>query len=262
MTHDTWSPAQYDRYAAERRQPFYDLLALVPPRPGRRVVDLGCGTGELTKVLHERTGARSTLGLDRSRAMLERSAAFAGAGLTFAARDIGELGASGEDGGVDLLFSNAALQWLDDHEALLARLAATLAPGGELAVQMPANHDHASHLVAAEVAREPPFVAWFPEGPRRSPVLSPSTYATWLHRLGFQEQHVRLQVYGHVLPGRDDVVEWVKGTLLTHYEGKVGPEAWPRFLARYRERLFEVLPDERPFFFPFPRLLMWARKAR
>lgn len=256
---DTWSPSQYDRYAAERRQPFFDLVALLPARPGRRVVDLGCGTGALTKVLHERIGARTTLGLDSSPAMLERSAALGGAGLSFARGDIADFGRRGGAGEVDLVFSNAALHWVDDHEGLFARLAAVLARAGEIAVQMPANHDHPSHLVAAEITREAPFRDLFPEGPRRSPVLPPAAYATMLHRLGFAEQHVRLQVYGHVLGGRQDVVEWVKGTLLTHYEARVGPSLWPAFLSRYQERLFEVLPDERPFFFPFPRILLWGR---
>lgn len=256
---DPWNPGQYDRYAAERRQPFFDLLALVSPRPGRRIVDLGCGTGELTELLHERTRARETLGLDSSAAMLAKSVAFAGGGLSFTRRDIADFGAA--DGPVDLIFSNAALQWVDDHETLFARIVAALGPGGELAVQMPANHEDPSHVVAAEIAAEAPFRDAMPEGPRRAPVLPPVAYSRMLHRLGFEAQHVRLQIYGHVLPSREDVVEWVKGTLLTHYESRVGPALWPAFLARYRERLFEVLPDERPFLFPFARILLWASAA-
>lgn len=256
---DLWSPAQYDRYAEERRQPFHDLLALVSPRPGGRVVDLGCGTGELTRLLHERTGAKETLGLDSSPSMLAQSAKWAGGGLAFAERDVGDFGS--KDGPFDLVFSNAALQWIEDHDALFARIAGAIAPGGELAVQMPSNHDHPSHVVAAEIAREAPFAAAMPEGPRRSPVRPASAYAEMLWRLGFAERHVRLQVYGHELPTREDVVEWVKGTLLTHYERRVGPALWPAFLERYRTRLFEVLPDERPFFFPFPRVLLRARRG-
>ena len=152
---DAWRPAQYDRYAAERRQPFFDLLALLSRAPRGRVVDLGCGTGELTALLHERTAARETLGLDSSPAMLAKSAAFARPGLTFATRDIADFGAVA-DGAFDLVFSNAALHWVDDHEALFARLAGALSPDGELAIQMPSNHEHPSHVVAAEVAAESP----------------------------------------------------------------------------------------------------------
>jgi trans-aconitate 2-methyltransferase len=256
---DAWSPTQYNRYAEQRRQPFFDLVALLPSRPGRRIVDLGCGTGEMTQQLHQRTRARTTLGLDSSAAMLAKSAAFAGGGLSFERRDIADFGAL--DGPIDLIFSNAALQWIDDHEALFARLVGALGPGGELAVQMPSNHDHPSHRIAAEIALEPAFRASMPEGPRRTPVLSAVDYSNMLHGLGLADTHVRLQVYGHELPSRDDVVEWVRGTLLTHYEARIDAARWPAFLDRYRQRLYEVTPDDRPYFFPFPRILLWGRKA-
>src|SRR5262249_57814005 len=92
MSADAWNPAQYERFAAERRRPFDDLLALVRPRPGMRVVDLGCGTGELTRALHDHLGARDTLGVDRSPAMLAKSAAFVVPGLRFEQGDIADFG--------------------------------------------------------------------------------------------------------------------------------------------------------------------------
>ncbi|HEV8374262.1 MAG TPA: methyltransferase domain-containing protein, partial [Actinomycetota bacterium] len=150
---DTWDPERYGRFAAERAAPFHDLLALVSPVPGGRVVDLGCGSGELTAQLHRLLAAGETLGLDSSPAMLERATALAADGLRFELRDIAGFGG----GGWDVVFSNAALHWLPDHEALFGRLVAALAAGGQLAVQMPANHDHPTHLVAAEVAGEEPF---------------------------------------------------------------------------------------------------------
>ena len=250
-----WNPEQYERFRHERAQPFLDLMALVRPRPAMRVVDLGCGTGELTQRLHRHLEARETLGIDTSAAMLERAAAFAGDGLRFAA---GDLAALPGDGGFDLVFSNAAVQWVDDHPALLPRLVAALAPGGQLAIQVPANHDHPSHTVAAAVAAEPPFRAALAGYVRRSPVLAPEDYAALLDRLGAREQHVRLQVYGHHLASREAVVEWVRGTLLTDYQRRLAPELFDRFLARYRERLLPDLPDTRPHFYPFKRILLWA----
>ncbi len=252
---DAWNPDQYQRYQSERSQPFHDLLALCQPAPGGRVVDLGCGTGELTRTLHRRLQARETVGIDTSAAMLERSRAFAGDGLTFAQADL----ASFEETGWSVVFSNAALQWVSDHESLLARLAALIAPGGQLAVQVPANHDHLSHTVAAEVAGEEPFRTALGGYLRASPVLAPERYAELLERLGFRRQNVRLQVYGHPLGTPDDVVEWVKGTLLTDYEKRLGP-LFPEFLARYRERLLPRLGDRRPYFFAFKRILFWARR--
>ena len=89
-------------------------------------------------------------------------------------------------------------------------------------------------------------------------MLAPEVYATLLHRLGFREQHVRLQVYAHELESREAVVEWVRGSLLTDYERRLPAELWPRFLERYRERLLPQLDDTRPFFYPFKRVLMWG----
>src|ERR1051325_6291746 len=152
-SNDRWNPEQYERFRNERSQPFFDLMALVDARPAMRVVDLGCGTGELTQVLHNALKASETLGLDSSAAMLARSEKLAGSNLRFEQRDIAEFVAAGE---YDLVFSNAALHWLEGHEALLARLTAALKPDGQLAVQVPANDDHPTHLVAAELARQTP----------------------------------------------------------------------------------------------------------
>ena len=256
MADETWSPEQYERFHDERRRPFLDLQALVHPRPGMRVVDLGCGTGELTRLLHQRLGATETLGLDSSEAMLARSARFAGGGLRFERADIADFAARGQ---YDLVLSNAALHWLPDHETLLARLTSALVDGGQLAVQVPANFDHPSHVVAAEVASEAPFAHALRGETHATNVLAPERYARLLERLGYAEQHVRLQVYGHRLAARDEVVDWVEGSLLTHYRRRLSADLWPRFLAAYRERLLPRLEDGRPYFFTFKRVLLWGR---
>jgi trans-aconitate 2-methyltransferase len=189
--------------------------------------------------------------------MLERSAEHAGGGLAFELGDIAEW-APAEP--VDVLFSNAALHWVDDHGELFARLTSAVAPGGQLAVQVPANHDHPSHLVAERVAGEEPFRAALGGYVRHSPVLAPERYAQLLHRLGYDVQHVRLQVYLHVLPDAGAVVDWVKGTLLTDYKRRLPEAVYEDFLARYRELLTAELPDERPFPFSFKRVLLWAKR--
>jgi trans-aconitate 2-methyltransferase len=254
---DSWDPAQYERFERERAAPFFDLLDLVEPCPGGRVVDLGCGTGELTRTLHERTGAATTLGLDSSAAMLDRTGTHAGGGLEFERGDIAEWAPSVR---FDIVFSNAALHWVDDHPALFARLTSALEPGGQLAVQVPANHDHPSHLVAERVAGEEPFRAALDGYIRQSPVLRPERYAELLHRLGYESQHVRLQVYLHVLPAPEAVVDWVKGTLLTDYKRRLPEDLYEDFLDRYRAVLVSELPDERPYPFAFKRILLWGRR--
>lgn len=210
-------------------------------------VDLGCGTGELTQRLHYELRLASTLGLDNSPAMLERCAEYRDEGLSFQLGDASTL-----QGSYDLIFSHAALQWLDDHPALFAHLKSCLKGDGQLAIQMPTNFDHPAHAAATALAGE------FGVAPRQVSVLKPEEYSRILWQLGFRRQHVRLQVFPHVLESRDSVLEWVKGTLLTDYQRRLPPEKFGEFLPAYAQRLQEVLPDEKPFFYPFKRLLIWA----
>lgn len=278
MTGDAWDPAQYDRFRAERRQPFFDLVALMAPVPGGRAIDLGCGTGELTLALHDHLGARHTIGIDRSAAMLADSARLAGDGVVFHQRDIATFpDPGGADGLYDVIAANASLHWLGDHAGLLARLTSALGPRGQLAFQVPANFDHPSHTVAQVVAAEPPFADALGAStlrgaagdagaldagadPQPADVRSPEEYATILNGLGFSEQSVRLQVYGHVLASSAEVVEWVKGTLLTRYRERLEAAMYDAFVDRYRVRLAEALGDQRPYFYPFKRILCWARR--
>src|SRR4051812_40214759 len=212
---DAWQPGQYERFAAERAQPFHNLLALVQPTPGGRAVDFGCGTGELTAVLHQHLGVADTVGIDSSPAMLEKASP--APGLTFRPGDLRDTDGVGP---VDVVFANAALQWVPDHRGVLTSWAALLSEGGQLAVQVPANLDHPSHTTSTQLATEAPFVDAFDGVPPPDPVLSvlrPEQYATLLDELGFTQQHVRLQVYGHHLDATADVVEWVKGTSLVRF---------------------------------------------
>jgi trans-aconitate 2-methyltransferase len=261
MTCDAWDPQQYGRFEAERSQPFYDLLGMVAPVPGGRVLDLGCGTGALTRTLHEQLGAAETVGIDSSPAMLEQAQAQAGGGLRFQAGDIGTL--ADVEGPVDVVFANAALQWVPDHERVLADWTALLGEGGQLAIQVPANVDHPSHRVIQELAEEAPYVDAGDGPPPPDPVFSvlrPERYAELLHELGFTEQHVRLQVYGHVLDSTAAVVEWTKGTSLTRMARHLPPERYEAFVDEYRRRLVAELGDRRPYFYAFKRILFRAAR--
>ena len=257
---DGWSPDQYERFRSERQQPFDDLLMLCHPVPGGRVVDLGCGMGDLTKILHEEMEAKETVGVDSSPAMLARAQSDHGdvPGLSFAQGDI----ASWLDEGLDLVFANASLQWIDDHLNLLARMRTALGEDGQLAFQVPANYRHPSHLLAFEVANESPFIdALYGDVPedRGRFVLSPELYADLLYELGAKDQIVRMEVYGHELESTGEVVEWVMGTLLTPYRKRLSPELFDAFVERYRERLIEELGEREPYFYGFRRILCWAR---
>ncbi len=258
-----WNPQQYRKFAEERAQPFVDLLALIRDRPVRHAVDLGCGPGELTRLAADELGCESMVGVDNSPAMLAKTGEHAGGAVTFADGDIGAWSAPPT---LDLVLANAALQWVPDHAAVLARWTAALRPGGQLAVQVPANAYMPSHRVADEVAHDPRFAEAFgDEGPPSDPVadnvLEPEQYASLLHDLGFVEQHVRLQVYPHVLASSRAVVEWVRGTTLTRFEKRLDTATFAEFLDTYERRLIEVIGEHEPYFFPFRRILMWGRLA-
>jgi len=257
---DPWNPNQYEKFLHEREQPFLDLVALIRRQPGMRIVDLGCGTGRLTRRLHERLQAAATLGLDRSPRMLAvANQECATDGVRFDERDIATFPAEGEQ--FDLVFSNAALHWIDDHARVFERLASALASGGQIAVQMPAMHADVSQVTATELAREEPFRSalkgWrFPQA-----VLMPEQYAHLLFRLGFPEPSVRLIVYPHVLGGPEEVVEWVKGTVLAEYSRHLPDGLFDAFVDEYKRRLLERLERIRPFLFPFKRILIWGQRC-
>jgi trans-aconitate 2-methyltransferase len=250
---DTWNPAQYDKFQREREQPFFDLLALIRPTPGMRAVDLGCGTGRLTRALHEQLHARETTGIDRSARMLDQTREASTPGLTFEEGKIEDF--PDARGAFDLVFSNAAFHWIEDHPALLARLAGALAPSGQLAFQVPAQHDQPSHRIAEDLTGVEPFRTALKGWHRPQPVLEPHEYAILLYELGFPAPVVRLHIYPHLLAGPEEVVEWMKGTLLTEYD-LYGP-----FVEAYRTRMLQHLGTLRPFFFPFRRILCWGQRA-
>jgi len=257
MAHDPWSPTRYARFRRERRQPFRDLLALVRPAARMRVVDLGCGSGEITRLLHDHLGARETLGIDSSVNMLERATPFVAQGLRF---EYGDIASFAANAAWDLVFSNAVLHWLPDHPNLLARLIAAVRPRGQLALHFPSNFEHPSHRLAVETARERPFAELLGGWERDVSVLPPERYAERLAELGCREQTVRLQIYGHHLRDVDDVVEWTRGTLLTDYERRLPADAYAAFVERYRDRLRAALGTASPYFYTYRRLLVWARR--
>lgn len=265
---DSWNPDLYRRFQQDRARPFHDLLALVQPvGPGSRLLDLGCGPGELTSLAHRTLATATTVGVDTSPAMLARAAEFDEPGLHFVEGDLRELDAITQHGdggaaGWDVILANASLQWVPDHAQVLAGWRSHLRAGGQLAVQVPANPDHASHTTIAEVLAEEPFTSALDHRPPPDPVrsvLAPERYAETLWSLGASEQLVRLQVYGMELPEWSDVVEWTSGTALVRVRNVLSEDLYDEFIQRYRDRLGEHLQHRSPYFYAFKRILMWAR---
>lgn len=251
-----WDPKQYQKFARERTEPFYDLVQLIRPLTRPRILDIGSGDGILTKYLHEELKAGFTLGIDSSPEMLQKARLAETSSLTFKQQNIASFGCSDP---FNLIVSNAALQWVPDHPAIFKQLTELLATGGQIAVQMPANQQYPTHTIARDLASENPYRPFFEEVYPTKHVLEPEEYARLLDRMGFENQIIRIQLYSHYLESTATVLEWVKGSLLTYYQSRLEPALYDRFLKEYRTRLFEKLGWSEPFFFLMKRLFIWAQ---
>src|SRR5262249_40942802 len=147
-------PSQYNKFRQERMQPFFDLVAMVKPQPNMHIIDLGCGTGELTAMLVDRLPDAYVLGIDSSTSMIDQASPRSTEYLTFRLQDIADV----EDyTSYDLIFSNAALHWVEDNERYLSNVFCQMRPGAQIAIQVPKNEQHPSHRLAGEVAQLSPF---------------------------------------------------------------------------------------------------------
>ena len=249
-----WNPEKYHQFKEQRSAPFYDLLGLVKVRPGLKVVDLGCGTGELTRKLADSLPDSDVLGIDSSAEMLKASQAQTRDGLRFQQGDQTALGET-----YDLIFSNAALQWSEKHGELIPHLFECLNPGGQLVVQVPSNHNHVSHQIYREVAAREPFRSQLHGYNRQAPVLSIEAYAELLFRQEAEEITVFEKVYPHVLENADAIVDWISGTALVPYFERLPDESRAEFVKAIRQRMRQELPSS-PLFYPFKRTLFTATR--
>jgi trans-aconitate 2-methyltransferase len=253
-----WDPAQYGLFEAARARPGHDLIAALPPSKPATVVDLGCGAGKLTMALANRWSAAEVAGIDSSSSMLGRAALLDAR----VAWELGDIRHWTPKAPVDLLFSNAALQWVEGHEALFPRLLRGVAPGGVMAVQMPRNFASPSHTLLRQVADDGPWAAALAGKLREAPVHDPAQYYDWLAPAA---GHVDVweTEYLHVLDGPDPVLEWTKATaMLPVLETLQGAEL-ADFMERYRAALASAYPrraDGRTLF-PFRRLFIVATRA-
>ena len=252
-----WSPAQYHRYNNERSRPFFDLLAQVHLTEVRTIVDLGCGSGELTAVLAERWPRARVRGVDSSPEMIAEAKAHEISGrMTFERGDFRKWTATAP---VDLLFSNAAFQWAPEHETLLRRLFEMIAPGGALAFQVPGNFEAPSHELLMKLRTSAKWNSRVGEGAARHlAVHPPDWYLAFLTSLGMRVDAWET-TYLHVLSGENAVLEWVKGTALRPVLAALSVKEQSEFCTEYSLLLSEAYPT-RDFgtVFPFRRIFVVA----
>ena len=278
----TWSPEQYLRFAQPRLRPALDLLARIDVAMPARVCDLGCGAGNVTEFLVQRWPGADVVGIDGSAAMLER-ARQALPSVRWVRHDIAQWSPAqhrderigGRNGArigkrigkrkeerFDVIFSNAALHWLPDHQRLFPALVARLAPRGVLAVQVPNNFAAPSHTAIADTVLNGPWRSRLAPLLGPPPVAEPARYFDWL-RPHVADIDIWQSEYLQVLEGADPVKEWTKGTWLKRFLEALEPPQATAFEAAYAERVraaYPPLADGRTLF-PFRRLFILARRG-
>jgi trans-aconitate 2-methyltransferase len=260
-----WDPLLYLRFESERARPFHDLVDRIAVRTAARIVDLGCGPGNVTSTLLDRWPDATVLGVDSSAEMVAKAAEFSGPQLRFTQKAIEDWR---PEGPVDVIVSNAALQWVPTHPDLLADWIGALGDGGALAFQVPSNVDGDAPRIFRAVANRPrwssqlaPIAASWGPSQSGGVILSGPEYVDHLARLGCTVD-AWLTTYFHVLPGPDPVLEWYSGTGLRPFLDALDPADHTEFRADVAAGLREafptkdygtVLPFQRLFVIAYPR---------
>jgi trans-aconitate 2-methyltransferase len=255
----TWNPEQYLKFADERTRPCRDLVARVEVSRPLRIVDLGCGPGNSAEVIAQRWPEAAITGIDSSPAMIETARA-ARPGCEWRAGDIADWAVSSREC-FDVVFSNAALQWVGHHASLFPQLFERVELDGALAVQIPGNYDGTSNRLMRELAASPDWRRWFPEG--RAKVWHTHDVDFYYDALAPHASRLDLWAteYWHAMPGVQAIVEFYKGTGLRPYLDAIGDAAErERFLAEYLEILQPAFPPQKDgaVLFPFRRIFIVA----
>lgn len=249
----SWNPELYHEFQKERFAPFKDLMDLIEVRNGIKALDLGCGTGELAEMVSDMLPNSNILGIDSSLEMLNKASQLMRPGLKFEQCLIENL-----SGKWDLIFSNAAIQWVVNHQELIPKLVSHLSTGGQIAIQLPANHNHPTQRLIAEIASEEPYKSAMNSWQRQWSVLSILEYSKLLYESGARDINVFEKIYPHILDNVESVVKWLSGTALIPYFEHLPLELHDDFLNTYINRLRGLYPEV-PVFFPYQRIFFSAK---
>jgi trans-aconitate 2-methyltransferase len=261
----TWDPGQYLKYAGERMRPALDLLARIPLPGARTIVDLGCGAGNTTRMLGGRWPHAVLVGVDSSGEMLARARAGTEGQQRYRWQEA-DIQRWRPDAAVDLVFSNAALHWLDDHPTLFPRVFDQVAAGGVLAVQMPDNFAAPSHVALHDTVTSTRWRSRLASRVRPVPVASAAEYFDWLAPRA-ESVDLWTTEYLHLLPAGDGiehpVIAWTRGSALTPFLELLDSPAKEAFLDDYGARIAAAYPrrSDGRVMFAFKRRFMVAVRA-
>ncbi|WP_138413739.1 trans-aconitate 2-methyltransferase [Sinomonas gamaensis] len=256
----TWDPALYVRFGDHRGRPFFDLTSRIGAEAPAHVVDLGCGPGTLTAALSDRWPDAIVEGIDSSPSMIEAAERVVAGrpGLSFR---LGDIVAWEPEDDVDVVVSNAALQWVPGHEAIIGRWLEQLAPGAWLAVQMPGNFNAPSHSLLRELAESSQWERRLRGVLRHTDVVAEPAEYLELMRAGGWEADVWETTYLQVITGEDPVLNWVRGTALRPVLDALSEDEGAQFEEQYNQLLLDAYPArDYGTVFPFRRIFIAGRK--
>ena len=253
-----WNPEIYNKFKNIRYQPFYDLADFIEPVSGMKAIDLGCGTGEQTAILADKFAEAHFLGVDSSAEMLEQSKSLETDNLHFRKATTEETLKSGEKW--DLIFSNAALQWSNDHVTLFAELIKLVNPKGQFAVQMPVQPENKLNIILAELVDEEQFKSYLKGYKRDSPVLSIDEYAQILFDGGLEDLKIQQKVYPIITNDHETLYNFISGSALIPYIERLEGDEKALFINTYKKRIALHFP-KLPAIYSFKRLLLYGKKG-
>ena len=251
-----WNPDKYNQFKSFRYRPFFDLVSHISDKPGIKVVDLGCGTGELTNMLANRLTNPTVVGVDSSKEMLEKSKEFEKSTIRFEQKTIQEQINTSEKW--DLIFANASIQWIENHRKLIPEIISTLHGDGQLAVQVPAQNENLLNLILLELVQEEPYLSFLGGWKRPSPVLTLDDYAQILFQNGGKEITVYQKVYPFIADSNNDLFELISGSTLIPYTTRLEGEIKQRFIQELKNRIKSRFSNP-PVFYAFKRIILYAQ---
>lgn len=254
-----WNPEIYNQFKHVRYQPFYDLMALISDSHLEQAIDIGCGTGEQTSILAERFGQTNFTGVDSSSEMLQSSGQWNQKNLKFRIATVEDFIDAHTDQQWDLIFSNAALQWSDDHQHLFPKLISQLTDHGQFAVQMPVQNDNRLNRLLLTLAREEPYAGFLDNWIRETPMLSIDQYAQIMFDSGLQDIQIVQKVYPIVADSEKMLFDFIAGSALIPYLERLSPDQQELFVTTYKSRIKQEF-GKFPAIYAFKRLLLYGRK--